>query len=271
LNVPRIDPTARVADGAQLADDVEIGPYCVVGPQVELHAGVRLLSHVNIAGVTRIGERTAVYPFASLGTPPQSTGYRGGATKLIIGADCVIREGVTMNAGTEDGGGVTQIGDRGFFMNCCHVGHDCIVGNDVVFVTQAGLAGHCVVDDHVVISGLSAAHQFTHIGAHAMISGLTGLRGDVIPFAMAVGPSARLAGINVVGMRRRQFSKEAVRAVRMAYRALFFGAGDLEQRTATVEKQFGSEPAVAQIVAFVRRKRRRPLCFPGSDEESDDE
>ena len=269
--MPRIDPTARVADGARLADDVEVGPYCIVGPQAELLAGVRLLSHVNITGVTRIGERTTVYPFASLGTPPQSTSYRGGATKLLIGADCLIRESVTMNTGTEDGGGVTQVGDRGFFMSYSHVGHDCIVGNDVVFANEATLAGHCVVDDYVVISGLSAAHQFTHVGAHAMISGLTGLRGDVIPFAMAVGPSARLAGINVVGMRRRQFSKEAIRAVRLAYRALFFGAGDLQQRTAAVEKEFGGEPAVAQIIAFVRRKRRRPLCFPGSETESDAE
>jgi UDP-N-acetylglucosamine acyltransferase len=265
--VPRIDPTARVAEGARLADDVEVGPYCIVGPSVELRAGVRLVSHVNVAGATTIGERTVAYPFASLGTPPQSVSYRGGATRLIVGADCSIREGVTMNIGTEDGGGLTQVGDRGFFMSYSHVAHDCHVGSDVVFANQATLAGHCIVGDHVIISGLSAAHQFTHIGTGAMISGLTGLRGDVIPFAMAVGPSARLAGINAVGMRRRKFSAESIRAVRAAYRQLFFGGGDLKRRVDALEKEFGADPAVAQIIAFIRSPRRRPLCHPGADEE----
>jgi UDP-N-acetylglucosamine acyltransferase len=265
--VPRIDSTARVADGARLAADVEVGPFCLVGPDVELRAGVRLLSHVNVAGLTTIGERTVVHPFASLGSPPQSILYRGEPTRLIIGTDCIIRESVTMNIGTAEGLGITEVGDRGFFMAYSHVAHDCRVGNDVIFANSVALAGHCVVGDNVFIGGLAAAHQFTHIGSNAMISGLTGLRGDVIPFAVAVGGSARLTGINVVGMRRRKYSVEDVRAVRRAYRMLFSGEGDLDGRVAALEGEFAGVPAVADIVAFVRTPRKRPLCHPGSHRE----
>ena len=136
--MPRVDPSSRVADGAKLADDVEVGPFCTVGPRVELKAGVRLLSHVSLTGVTTIGERTVIYPFASLGTPPQSTAYRGGATRLTVGADCQIREGVTISTGLEDHGAVTTVGDRCFMMANSHVGHDCHVGDDVIFAQNAG-------------------------------------------------------------------------------------------------------------------------------------
>jgi UDP-N-acetylglucosamine acyltransferase len=173
-----------------------------------------------------------------------------------------------MNIGTEDGGGVTEVGDRGFFMAYSHVGHDCRVGNDVVFANCATLGGHCAVGEHVFIGGLSAAHQFTRIGDHAMISGLSGLRGDVIPFGIAAGAFARLSGVNVVGMKRRKFSNETIRAVRAAYRLLFFSEGILERRLEAVEASFGTEKAVAQIVAFIRAARDRPLCSPGSHHKS---
>ena len=216
--MPKIDSTARVADGARLADDVEVGPYCVIGAQVEVRSGVRLLSHVNLAGITVVGERTVIYPFASLGTPPQSFGYGGEPTRLVIGPDCSIRESVTMNTGTAQGGGVTEVGARGYFMPYCHVAHDCRIGSDVVFANSATLGGHCTIGDHVNIGGLTAVHQHTRIGAHAMISGITGLRGDVIPFGIAAGSFARLSGINVVGMRRRKFPRESIRAVRSAWK-----------------------------------------------------
>jgi len=269
--VPRIDPTARVADGARLADDVEVGPYCMVGPHVELRSGVRLISHANVAGNTIIGERTVIYPFASLGTPPQAFFYRGGATQLLVGADCTIREGVTMNTGTEDGGGVTQVGDRGFFMGYCHVAHDCRVGNDVVFANQATVGGHSIVGDHVVLGGLSGVHQFAQIGTGAMIGGLSGTRGDVIPFAMVNGIPGRLTGVNVVGMKRRKFAEQTVRAVRAAYRELFFGDGEFKGRIESVDKQYGSDVAVAQIIAFIRAPRRRSLLPPRKDKEDETE
>jgi UDP-N-acetylglucosamine acyltransferase len=263
-----IDATARVAAGARIGEGVEIGPYCLVGPQVELQAGVRLVSHVNVTGVTTIGAGCVVYPFCSLGTPPQSVHYRGGATRLVVGAQCELRESVTMNTGTEDGGGVTEVGDRGFFMANCHVGHDCQVGNDVVLANCAGLGGHCIVGDHVFIGALSGVHQHIRIGAHAMIGGVSGVREHVIPFGLAAGAFARLSGINAVGMKRRKFSSETIRTVRMAFRRLFFGQDAMAQRLDDVELKYGGNESVAQIVAFIRNKGRRPLCHAGSYQEA---
>jgi UDP-N-acetylglucosamine acyltransferase len=258
-----IDSSARIESGAMVEDDVSIGPYCVVGPNVVLGAGCRLVAHVHIAGRTAIGARTVIHPFTSLGAPPQSTSYRGEPTRLVIGTDCDIREGVTMSIGTEAGGGLTKVGDRGFFMAYSHVGHDCHVGNDVIFANCATLGGHCFVGDYVFIGGLSAAHQHTRIGAHAMISGVSGVRGDVIPFGLAAGAFARLRGVNTVGMKRRKFSAESIRAVRSAYRTLFFGEGVLARRIEATEAKFGLDPAVGQILGFVRDKRDRALCVPG--------
>jgi UDP-N-acetylglucosamine acyltransferase len=262
-----IDPTARIEPGALIGRDVSIGPYCIIGPDVSIGDGCRLLAHVHLAGHSAIGARTVIYPFASLGTPPQSMSYRGEATRLVVGADCDIRQGVTMNTGTASGRGVTEVGDRGFFMAYSHIAHDCRIGNDVVFANNASLAGHCVVGDHVFMGGLSAAHQFTRIGAHAMISGVTALRGDVIPFGMAAGAKGRLIGINAVGMKRREFSPGAIRAVRAAYRQLFFGEGVLARRLEALEAEFGDNDAVARVIAFVREARNRPLCHPGNRRE----
>ena len=171
-----IDASARVADGARIGDGVEIGPYCLVGPHVELKDGVRLVAHVNVTGATTIGEGTIVYPFASLGTPPQSVHYRGEPTKLVIGPRCEIREGVTMNIGTAGGGGITRVGARGFFMVASHVGHDCDVGDDVTFANNAVLGGHVTIGNDVFLGGNSAVHQFVRIGEGVMVGGLAVLR-----------------------------------------------------------------------------------------------
>jgi UDP-N-acetylglucosamine acyltransferase len=256
---------ALVADGAKLADDVEIGPYSTVGPNVELRSGVRLISHVNVDGHTVIKERTTVYPFASLGTPPQSVSYRGGPTRLTIGEGCVIRESVTMNTGTEDGGGITVVGDRGFFMAYSHVGHDCQVGNDVIFANCAALGGHCIVDDYVFIGGLTAVHQYTRIGAQAMLGGMSLARGDIIPYGLMM--TTELRGVNITGMRRRKLPRETIDAVRSAYKRLFFGTGTFAQRVDATEAELGSNAAVAQIVAFIRGGHNRPLCLPGKRHE----
>jgi UDP-N-acetylglucosamine acyltransferase len=257
-----IDPTARIEPGAIVGDDVSIGPYCIIGRNVVIGTGCRLVAHVHVAGRTAIGARTVIHPFASLGAPPQSVSYHGEPTRLVVGADCDIREGVTMSIGTDAGRRITEVGDRGFFMAYSHVAHDCRVGSDVVFANCATLGGHCVIGDHVFIGGLSAVHQFTHIGAHAMVGGVAGLRGDVIPFGLVAGEFARLSGVNIVGMRRRKFPAATIRSVRSAYRTLFFGEGVLARRLEAVEAKFGHDPAVAQIIAFVRDKRERPLCFP---------
>jgi UDP-N-acetylglucosamine acyltransferase len=258
--VPRIDSTAQVAPTARLADEVEIGPFCVVGPEVELRAGVRLVSHVTVAGATIIGARTVVHPFASLGSPPQSTRYRGGRTRLVIGADCQIREGVTMNTGTEDGSFTTEVGERGFFMANSHVGHDCRVGHDVVLANGACLGGHCILGDHVFLGGQSAVRQFCTIGSHAMVAGVAGIRADVIPFGYAEG--IHLKALNIVGMKRGNFSRASIHAVRGAYRMLFFGEGTFASRVDAVEARWGHDVAVSAVVAFVRQERQRPLLHP---------
>jgi UDP-N-acetylglucosamine acyltransferase len=263
--MPRIHPTALIEHGAEIAEDAEIGPYCVIGPHVTIGPGCRLLAHVHIAGRTLVGAQTVIYPFASLGTPPQSVHYRGGPTRLVIGARCDIRESVTMNIGTEDGGGVTEVGERGFYMANSHVGHDCRVGREVVFANGATLGGHCVVGDHVFIGGLSAVHQFGRIGAHAMIAGMTGVRSDVIPFGFAIGSVGRLAGLNVIGMKRRKFSRESIHAVRKAYRMLFLSEGTFAARIEMVEAELGNDAAVAAILAFVREGSGRSLCHPRGD------
>ena len=263
----RIHPLAAVDAAATVADDAEIGPFCVIGPHVSIASGARLMSHVHVEGHTTIGPRTIVFPHVALGTAPQSVGYRGGATRLVIGADCKIREGVTMNIGTEDGHGVTKIGDRGYFMANAHVAHDCHVGNDVIFANCATLGGHCVIGDHVFIGGLSAIHQHARIGAHAMIGGVSGIRGDVIPFGLASGEHARMIGINVVGMKRRSFAQASIMAVRKAYRMFFFGLGSIDERLGATESELGSEPAVAGMLSFIRGRGKRPLCHPGDNKE----
>lgn len=257
-----IDPTARIADGARLADDVEIGPYCIVGAQVELRAGVRLLSHVNITGVTIIGECTIIFPFASLGTPPQSVAYRGGETRLAVGRECRIREGVTMNSGTEDGGGVTSVGDRCFFMVGSHVGHDCHIGNDVTFANNAVIAGHVAIGDFVFMGGQAAVHQYRRIGECAMIGGLTGITRDLIPFGFAFGTRAELVGLNVVGLKRRGHKRDAVHRLRRAYQALFIGPGVLRERVDRVESELGTDPLVKKVLDFIRDTGSRPLMLP---------
>ena len=264
--MPRIDPSSRVADGAKLADDVEIGPFCTIGPRVELRAGVRLLSHVNLSGVTEIGEQTIVYPFASLGTAPQSAGYRGGATRLTVGRNCQIREGVTISTGTEDHGEVTSVGDRCFMMANSHVGHDCHVGDDVTFANGAVLGGHVTIAGNVFIGGNTAVHQFVRVGEGAMLGGMSGITRDVIPFGFAFGPKAVLVGLNMVGMKRRKFSRADQHRIRGAYRALFFGADTFAERLERTETQFAGDPVVGKIVAFIRQGGPRSPMMPAMSE-----
>jgi UDP-N-acetylglucosamine acyltransferase len=260
--MPSIHPTAVVDPGATIADNVEIGPYCIVGPHVELRQGCRLGPHVHLAGHTIIGARTVVAPFASLGTPPQSVRYRGGPTRLVIGEDCDIRESVTINTGTEDGGGLTEIGNRCFFLVGSHVGHDCRVGDDVVFANNAVLGGHVTVGSHVFLGGQCAVHQHVRVGEGAMISGLSGVACDLIPFGVAIGSYAFLHGLNVIGMRRRGYSRADMRRVRRVYRALFHGPGLFRDRVAAAAVEFAADPVVGKVVEFVQGGATRPLMMP---------
>jgi UDP-N-acetylglucosamine acyltransferase len=255
-----IDPTARIDPGAVIGQNVSIGPYCVIGPRVKIGDGCRLLAHVHVAGHTMIGPRTVLYPFVSLGTPPQSVKYRGGPTRLVIGADCDIREGVTVNTGTEDDRGVTEVGDRCWLMVGSHIGHDCQVGNDVMFANNVVLGGHVTIGDFAVFGGQAAVRQFVRIGEGAMVVGLSGVRADVIPFGLVQGPLANLIGLNVVGMRRRGSTKADIHRLRQAYEAMFFGAGTFRERLDHVAAQWGADPLVAKVIAFIRAGQR-PLTM----------
>jgi UDP-N-acetylglucosamine acyltransferase len=257
-----IDPTARVADGARIGESVEIGPYCIVGPQVELKRGVRLLSHVNVTGVTTIGEETVVYPFASLGTPPQSVHYKGGPTQLVIGANCELRESVTMNTGTEAGGGITSVGDRCSFMVGSHVGHDCHVGNSVTLANNTVLGGHVEVGDFTFLGGHVAIHQFVRIGEGVMMAGMSAARDDIIPFGFALGQTGALVGLNIVGLRRRGATKAEMHRIRRAYRSLFFVEGRIADRIEAVAREFADDPIVGKMIAFIRAGKKRPLMRP---------
>jgi UDP-N-acetylglucosamine acyltransferase len=255
-----IDPTARIEPGAVIGENVTIGPYCVIGPHVQIGDRCKLIAHVHIAGHTTIGPRSVLYPFASLGTPPQSIKYRGGPTRLVIGADCDIREGVTVNTGTEDDRGVTEIGDRCWLMVGSHVGHDCKVGNDVIFANNVVLGGHVTVGDFAVFGGQAAVRQFVRIGEGAMVVGLSGVRADVIPFGLVQGPLAHLIGLNVVGMRRRGATKADIHRLRKAYEMMFFGRGTFRERLDQVAAENGADPLVVKVIAFIR-SGSRPLTM----------
>jgi UDP-N-acetylglucosamine acyltransferase len=262
-----IHPTAVVDAGAQLGAGIVIGPYCVVGADVRLADGVRLVSHVAIDGRTHIGAETTVYPFASLGHPPQDLKYKGEASLLEIGARCRIREHVTMNPGTEGGGMVTSVGDDCLFMVGSHVAHDCRIGHHVILANNATLAGHVTVGDYAIIGGLAAVHQFVRIGDHAMIGGMSGVENDVIPYGMVKGERAHLAGLNLVGLERRGFSREDIRELRSAYRMLFAPEGTMAERLDEVARLYKERAHIAGVVEFIRSRASRALCQPKNDED----
>jgi UDP-N-acetylglucosamine acyltransferase len=257
-----IHATAIINPNATMGKDIAIGPYCIVGQDVHLGDGVRLHSHVVIDGRTTIGTETEIYPFSSIGLPPQDLKYKGEESELIIGARNTIREYVTMNPGTADGGMRTIIGDDCLFMASTHVAHDCIVGNHVIMANNATIAGHVEVGDFAIIGGLSAVHQFVKIGKHAIIGGMSGVENNVIPYGSVVGDRARLSGLNIVGLRRRAFLKEDIKNLRTAYRMLFAEEGTLAERTEDVAKMFVNNTAVMDIVGFMRAESSRGLTQP---------
>jgi UDP-N-acetylglucosamine acyltransferase len=259
-----IHPTAIVESGATLGENVEIGPYCIVGAEVALGDNVVLMSHVVVSGITRIGARTKIFPFAALGLPPQDMKYKGERSELHIGEDCVIREHCTMHPGTVTGRMQTVVGARGLFMVNVHIAHDCIVGDNVIMANNATLGGHVTVGDFAMCGGLSAVHQFVRIGKHAMVGGMSGVEMDVIPYGSVMGDRARLSGLNIVGLKRRGFSRDEIHALRNAYRLLFAQEGTLAERLDDVAELFAENKVVMDIIEFIRADSSRPLCQPKS-------
>jgi len=260
-----IHRTAVVEDGATLGDGLRIGPYCHVGSLVKLGDGVELASHVVVTGRTSIGARTRIFPFASIGHQPQDLKYKGEPSTLTVGSDCIIREGVTMNPGTAGGGMETIVGDRCAFLANSHVGHDCRVGNNVVFSNNVMLAGHVTVGDFAGLMGGAAVHQFARVGPHAFLGGMSGLENDLIPYGMALGNRAHLSGLNIIGLQRRGFSREQIHSLRRAYRLLFADEGTLAERMEDVEQEFEDHPIVKEIVAFIRAGGKRGICMPHAE------
>jgi UDP-N-acetylglucosamine acyltransferase len=261
--VSHIHPTAIVDGSVELAEDVAIGPWCTVGPGVKLEAGVHLVSHVIVQQDTTVGARTVIHPFSVIGGDPQHTGYRGETVRLEIGSDNSIREHSTFNRGTPQGAGVTRVGSHGLFMTGAHVGHDAVVGDHVVMANNATLGGHARIGNKVFLGGLCAVHQNGRVGQGAIVGGLAAVTRDVIPYGSAWGNHAELHGLNLIGLKRKGYGKDAIRRLLAAYRALFEGTGVFAERLDAVEGEYADLPEIMEIVAFIREDGKRPLCLPG--------
>jgi UDP-N-acetylglucosamine acyltransferase len=261
-----IHRTALIEDGAKVGDNVTIGAYCTVGPEVELQDGVTLVSHVVVGGRTSVGANTKIFPFASIGLQPQDLKYKGEPSRLVIGCNNIIREQVTMNPGTEGGGMLTTVGNNCLFMVGSHVAHDCRIGDHCILVNNATLGGHVEIGDWAILGGLSAVHQFVRIGRHAMIGGMSGVENDVIPYGSVLGNRARLSGLNVVGLKRRSFDRETIHALRNAYRLLFAPEGTMAERVVDVAEVFKDNEPVMEIVNFIRADSSRAICQPALED-----
>ncbi len=259
-----IHPSAVVEDGAHLGQGVSVGPFCHVGPEVRLCDNVTLKSHVVVTGQTVIGDDTTIYPFSCIGEVPQDLKFKGEKTRLEIGARNRIREHVTMNAGTEGGGGVTRIGDDGLFMAGCHVAHDVQIGDRVIVVNSAALAGHCIVEDDVIIGGLSGVHQFVRIGRGAIIGAVTMVPNDVIPYGLVQAPRGELHGLNLVGLKRRGVARDDITALRAAFQMLAQGEGAFQDRARGLGEETDSD-YVRNIVDFITGASDRSFLTPGSN------
>jgi UDP-N-acetylglucosamine acyltransferase len=252
-----IHPTAIIDPKAEIGEGVEIGPYSVIEKGVSIGEGTRIGPHVVIREGTHIGKRCQIFQFASIGEAPQAVAYRGEKTSLFIGDQNMIREFVTLHRGTVKGGGKTVLGNENFIMAYSHVAHDCQIGNQVVMANGATLAGHILIEDHAIIGGLSAIHQFCRIGAHAIISGLTGVSQDVPPYMMAAGSRAKLFGLNTVGLKRAQFSEETLKALKKAYRIIFRSSLTLEKAMKrVVEDEISQTPEVQHFLQFIQCSKR---------------
>ncbi len=251
-----IHPTAVVEPGADVDPSCTIGPYAVIGPRVRLGEGTSVGSHAVVTGRTRLGKRNRVFPHAVIGEIPQDLKYRGEDSRLEIGDGNTFREFSTVNLGTEGGGGVTRIGDGGLFMAYSHVGHDCLIGDGAIIANGVALAGHILIEDHVHVSGLAAAHQFIRIGRLSFVSGLTGVAMDVAPYCTVAGARAELAGLNVVGLQRAGMSEEQVGRVKQAYKVFFRSGLPAAEALAQLRTELGAHPEIAHFISFVEGSKR---------------
>lgn len=251
-----IHPTAIIHPTAELHETVSVGPYSIIEESVAIDSGTRVGSHVVIDQYTRIGKDCQIFPFTSIGTAPQDKKFKGEKTELVIGDDNVIREYATINRGTPEGGGVTRIGNQNLLLAYIHIAHDCHLGNGITMVNVATLGGHVTLEDYSVIGGLAAVHQFVRIGAHAYVGGKTGVSQDIPPFVLASGERAKLFGLNIVGLKRHNFSNEVILALKKAYQLVIRSHLTIQEAMIRVEKEVPVYPEVKQFLEFVRNSKR---------------
>jgi len=256
-----IDKTAIIDTKAKISPTAEIGPYTIIGPNVEIGDRAIIQSHVNISGYTSIGKNNKIYPFASIGSDPQDIKYNGEITKLLIGDNNTIREYVTINPGTVQGGGITKVGNNNLIMISAHIAHDCIIGNNTVIANSTAIAGHAEIGDHVIIGGNCGVQQFTRIGKMAMIGGMTGVSRDVIPYGLSTGNRNYLNGVNVVGLRRSKVSNKEIIGLTDAYKEIF-KTESLNENLNELNDEFKVNNLVKEVVEFINKDKKRPICKP---------
>ncbi len=259
-----IHETAIIGKGAEIGDDVKIGPYCIIGDRVKIGSKTIIHNNVVIEGNVEIGEENEIFPFTSIGLPPQDLKYKGEDTGVRIGRKNIIREYITIHRGSVGGDGYTTIGDNNFLMAYVHIAHDCKVGSNIIMANAATLGGHVEVEDHVVMGGLAAVHQFTRIGAYAMIGGLSGVVQDVPPYTMASGPRATLYGLNSIGLKRKGFSEETINELKQAYRILFREKLSLKVALKKIQEELPYTDEIAHLIDFIN-KNRRGICRPSNN------
>ncbi len=258
-----IHKTTIIDSKAKISKNVKIGPYSVIGPNVEIGEGTVVQSHVNIIGHTKIGKNNNIYPFASIGNDPQDLKFQGEKTKLEIGDNNKIREYVTINPGTKGGGGLTKVGNNCLFMVSAHIAHDCFVGNDVILANNVPLGGHAHIDDNAIIGGNSAVQQFTRVGKSAMIGGMCGVVRDIIPYGIAHGNRSVLQGLNLIGLRRKNFSNKEIMILSNAYKEIFKNE-NLTENLSNLPIEFKNNELVTEVIGFIEKDKKRPICTPYS-------
>jgi UDP-N-acetylglucosamine acyltransferase len=269
-----IHPSSVVEAGARIGSGVRIGPFCHISADAVIGDRVELIGHVSVLNATTIGEGTKVYPMTTLGAPPQNTKHKGGRTTLVIGANCTIRENVTMHVGTDTSRGTTIVGDNGNFLAYSHIAHDCVVGNNATFANGATLGGHCEVGDNVNIGGLTAVHQFVRVGDNAFLAGCSAVVGDVIPYGIAMGNRAKLRGFNIIGLKRAGMPRSEIQTMRRAYRMIFDRRHTVAENVERARAEFAGSPTVMKIIDFLTTRDKRYYTVPplkGGDDDGDDE
>jgi len=256
-----IHQSSIIDQKAKIGKNVKIGPFCFVGPRVQLNEGVELISNVYIEGNTKIGKGTKIFPFASIGTAPQDLKYKGEANSLEIGENNVIREYVTINPGTAEGGSKTVVGNNCLLMISSHIAHDCKIGNNVVIANNVPLGGHVTIEDFVIIGGNSAVQQFTRIGRLAMIGGMTGVLKDVIPFGLSFGNRNYLKGVNIIGLRRKKYDNKKIMELNEAYEKIF-SSNNLQENLSKINGEYQGNDLVKEVTNFIEKDKKRPICTP---------